>query len=59
MLWFAAIEIIDDVVLCKYGKVFVRQYFEKHFTVEYYSAIKKWNNAICSNVNVPRDDQTE
>lgn len=27
--------------------------------MEYYSAIKKGNNAICSNVNVPRDYQTE
>ena len=29
------------------------------YTMEYYSAIKKWNNAICSNMNEPRDDQTK
>ena len=23
--------------------------------MEYYSAIKKWNNAICSNIDGPRD----
>ena len=30
------------------------------YAVEYYSAIKKeWNNAICSNINGPRDDHTK
>ena len=30
------------------------------YTMEYYSAIKKeWNNAICSNMNGPRDCHTE
>ena len=30
----------------------------KMWTMEYYSAIKKeWNNAICSNVDRPRDYQ--
>ena len=29
-------------------------------TIEYYSAIKKeWNNAICSNMDGPRDDGTK
>ena len=28
------------------------------YTMEYYSAIKK-NNAICSNVDGPRDDHTQ
>ena len=25
------------------------------YTVEYYLAIKEWNNAICSNMDGPRD----
>ena len=30
------------------------------YTVEYYSAIKKeWNNAICSNMDGPRDYHTK
>ena len=29
------------------------------YTMEYYSAIKKWNNAICSNMDGPRDCHTE
>ena len=30
------------------------------YIVEYYSAIKKeWKNAICSNVDGPRDDHTK
>ena len=30
------------------------------YTMEYYSAIKKeWNNAICSNMDGPRDDHTK
>ena len=30
------------------------------YTVEYYSAIKKeWNNAICSNMDRPRDYHTK
>ena len=29
------------------------------YTMEYYSAIKKWNNAICSNMAGPRHCQTE
>ena len=29
------------------------------YTMEYYSAIKQeWNNAICSNMDGPRDDHT-
>ena len=27
--------------------------------MEYYSAIKKWNNSICSNVDGPRDCHTK
>ena len=27
--------------------------------MEYYSAIKKWNNAICSNMDGPRDYHTK
>ena len=26
-----------------------------YYTTEYYSAIKKWNNAICSTIEGPRD----
>ena len=29
------------------------------YTVEYYSAIKKWNNAIYSNMDGPRDYHTK
>ena len=29
------------------------------YTMEYYSAIKKWNNAICSNMDEPRDYHTK
>ena len=29
------------------------------YTMEYYSAIKKWNNAICSNMDGPRDYHTK
>ena len=29
------------------------------YTMEYYSAIKKWNNAICSNIDGPRDYYTK
>ena len=30
------------------------------YTMEYYSAMeKKWNNAICSNMDTPRDYHTE
>ena len=29
------------------------------YKMEYYSAIKEWNNAICSNINGPRDYYTE
>ena len=28
-------------------------------TMEYYSAIKKWNNAVCSNMDGPRDYYTK
>ena len=28
-------------------------------TMEYYSAIKEWNNAICSNMDGPRDYHTK
>ena len=27
--------------------------------IEYYSAIKEWNNAICSNMDGPRDYHTK
>ena len=29
------------------------------YTMEYYSAIKRTNNAICSNIDGPRDSYTE
>ena len=29
------------------------------YTMEYYSAIKKWNIAICSNMDGPRDYHTK
>ena len=29
------------------------------YTMEYYSAKKKWNNAICSNMDGPRDYHTK
>ena len=29
------------------------------YTMEYYSAIKKWDNAICSNIDGPRDYHTK
>ena len=29
------------------------------YTMEYYSAIKEWNNAICSNMDGPRDYHTK
>ena len=29
------------------------------YTMEYYSVIKKWNNAICNNKDGPRDFHTE
>ena len=29
------------------------------YTMEHYSAIKKWNNAICSNMDGPGGDQTK
>ena len=29
------------------------------YTMEYYSDIKKWNNAICSNMDGPRDYYTK
>ena len=29
------------------------------YKMEYYSAIKKWNNAICSNMDGPRDYHTK
>ena len=29
------------------------------FTMEYYSVIKKWSNAICNNMGGPRDCHTE
>ena len=29
------------------------------YTVEYYSAIKKWNITICSNMGAPRDYHTK
>ena len=27
--------------------------------MDYYSAIKEWNNAICDNLDKPRDDLTK
>ena len=36
------------------------EWIKKMRTIEYYSAIKKeWNNAICSNMDGPRDDHTK
>ena len=29
------------------------------YTMKYYSVIKKWNNAICSNMDGPRDYHTK
>ena len=29
------------------------------YTKKYYLVLKKWNNAICSNMDEPRDDQTK
>ena len=29
------------------------------YTMEYYSAMKKWNNAICRHMGRPRDDHTK
>ena len=29
------------------------------YTIEYYSAIKKWNIAICSNMDGPKDYRTK
>ena len=29
------------------------------YVMEYYSAIKEWNNTICSNMDGPRDCYTE
>ena len=29
------------------------------YTMEYYSAIKEWNNASCSNMDGPRDYHTQ
>ena len=29
------------------------------YTMDYYSAIKEWNNAICGNLDKPRDDLTK
>ena len=43
MHFFAAIKMIDDVALYKYGNIFIRYSIMKsaYFTMEYYSAIKK------------------
>ena len=42
----------------KYIDRYTHTYIHTH-TMEYYSAIKKWNNAIFSNMDGPRDYHTK
>ena len=39
-----------------YGQEWIKMWYT--YAMEYYSAIKKWNNAICSNMDGPRDHHT-
>ena len=39
--------------------VYIYIYIYIYIYMEYFSVIKKWNNAICSNMDGPRDGHTE
>ena len=49
------------VCMCIYIYIYthIHTHTHTHTQMEYYSAIKKWNNAICSNMDGPRDDNTK